>query len=341
MKCIYCLEDKQSNYFKNREHVLPESFGSFKNNFTLKNMVCDVCNVFLGNNIEIYLARDTFEGGTLRYETNVKNPSKFKSIGKKGQLKIKILEGIYKGVYVYRDYSDENGTILIKPYSQIGFLQSSGDYKYYLLDETPQKSDLKQNEYNLKDIIPIRVLACDPNHAKKILNEKGFNIVNLNDIEVTNDISNNFLCTCEVEREIDDIVFRAAAKIGFNYLGYWEGTDFVCHNLFDPIRNYIRWGEKTDIPLRGMQKGPFFSDEKCANRKRLGHIITINWESNERSLVVRISLFNLMIYFIRLAKDESGKFKNIKRGHFFNIQGRNILEMKYGWGIGYDDKPEL
>lgn len=48
MKCIYCLEDKQSNYFKNREHVLPESFGSFKNNFTLKNMVCDVCNVFLG-----------------------------------------------------------------------------------------------------------------------------------------------------------------------------------------------------------------------------------------------------------------------------------------------------
>lgn len=75
-------------------------------------MVCDVCNDFFGKNIEIHLARDTFEGGTLRYETNVKNPSDFKSIGKKGQLNIKISEGKYKGIYVYRDYSDRDGKIL-------------------------------------------------------------------------------------------------------------------------------------------------------------------------------------------------------------------------------------
>ena len=327
MKCIYCLKDKESCFFKSREHVLPESFGSFRNNFTLKTMVCDVCNDFFGKNIEIHLARDTFEGGTLRYETNVKNPSDFKSIGKKGQLNIKISEGKYKGIYVYRDYSDRDGKILIKPCPQIGFLRICGDYEYYLLDKIPDKHKLNQNEYNLKDIISIRILACNPNHAKKLLNEKGFTIINLVDAGYPNDFNDKFLC--EVERDVDVVIFRAIAKIGFNYLAYWEGTDFVIHNSFDLIRNYIMRGEKSDIPLRGMQKGPFFSDEKCSNKKRLGHIIAINWESNERSLIAQISLFNLMIYFIRLAKDASGKYKHIKKGHFFNIKDRNILEMGY------------
>lgn len=171
------------------------------------------------------------------------------------------------------------------------------------------------------------MFACDPNYAKKILNEKGFVIENFRDIEVPNEFNDKFLC--EVERDVDDVIFRAMAKIGFNYLAYWEGTDFVIQNSFDPIRKYIRWGEKPDIPLRGMQRGPFFSGERCSNKKRLGHIIDINWESNERSLIARISLFNLMIYFIRLAKDDSGKYKHIKKSHFFNIKDRNILEMGY------------
>ena len=334
MKCIYCLEDKRSNLFT-RDHVLPESFGSFEKNFTLINTVCGVCNEFFGKGIETYLARDTFEGGTLRYETNVKNLSEFKSIGKKGQLNIKISEGKCKGIYVYRDYSDRDGKILIKPCPQIGFLRICGDYEYYLLDKIQDKHKLNQNEYNLKDIISIRILACNPNHAKKLLNEKGFTIINLVDAGYPNDFNDKFLC--EIERDVDDVIFRAIAKIGFNYLAYWEGIDFVIQSSFDPIRKYIRWGEKPDIPLKGVQKGPFFSDEKYSNKKRSGHIIAINWESNERSLVARISLINFMPYIIRLAKDDYGKYKHVKRGHFFNIKDRNILEMKYEQGIGYDD----
>ncbi|HAB54090.1 MAG TPA: hypothetical protein DCE80_18240 [Ignavibacteriales bacterium] len=327
MKCIYCLEDKRSNLFT-RDHVLPESFGSFEKNFTLINTVCGVCNEFFGKGIETYLARDTFEGGTLRYETNVKNLSEFKSMGKKGQLKIKILKGKYKGAYVYTNDSNKDGGVLITPCPQIGFLKSCGDYEYYLLDKIPHKHNLNQSEYNLKDIRSIKVLACDPDDAKKILNEKGFVIENFRDIEIPNDFNDKFLC--EVERDVDDTVFRAIAKIGFNYLAYWEGTDFVIQSSFDPIRKYIRCGKKPDIPLRGMQKGPFFSDEKYSSKKRLGHIIAINWESNERSLVARISLFNFMTYIIRLAKDDYGKYKHIKRGHFFNVKGRNILEMGLG-----------
>ena len=62
MKCIYCLEDKPETSYKKVEHVIPQSFGVFKNNFTLNKVVCDDCNNYFGDNLEIDLARDTYEG---------------------------------------------------------------------------------------------------------------------------------------------------------------------------------------------------------------------------------------------------------------------------------------
>ncbi len=72
--CVYCLENKPISFFKKAEHVLPQSFGLFKNNFTLRKIVCDQRNEYFGNNLEIVLARDTYEGG-LRFETNIKEPN--------------------------------------------------------------------------------------------------------------------------------------------------------------------------------------------------------------------------------------------------------------------------
>lgn len=40
MRCIYCLEDKEAPFFQKAEHVLPQSFGKFEQNFTLRDMVC-------------------------------------------------------------------------------------------------------------------------------------------------------------------------------------------------------------------------------------------------------------------------------------------------------------
>ena len=70
-KCIYCLEKKSHRNFTKREHVIPESFGGFINNFTLINIVCDECNLFFGQKLELHLARDTFEGSTLRYQYDI------------------------------------------------------------------------------------------------------------------------------------------------------------------------------------------------------------------------------------------------------------------------------
>ena len=148
MKCIYCVEDKPLSSFTKIEHVIPQSFGLFKNNFTLRNIVCDDCNQYFGNHLEIAMARDTFEGAS-RFEFNLKSADEFKSLGKRSRMIIKIAEGECKGVYAYREYSQEQNKIIIKPVPQIGFLKNeSAGYEYFLLDQIPLKSYLDENEFD-------------------------------------------------------------------------------------------------------------------------------------------------------------------------------------------------
>jgi hypothetical protein len=53
MKCIYCKVEKDAKYFTKVEHVIPQSFGHFENNLTLRNVVCDDCNQYFGDNLEL------------------------------------------------------------------------------------------------------------------------------------------------------------------------------------------------------------------------------------------------------------------------------------------------
>ena len=123
MKCVYCVEDKPLSSFTKVEHVMPQSFGLFTNNFTLVNIVCDDCNQYFGDNLEIVMARDTFEGAS-RFKFDLKTPKEFKSLGKQSRMRIKIAEGECKGAYAYREYSKEQDKIVIKPVPQIGFLKN-------------------------------------------------------------------------------------------------------------------------------------------------------------------------------------------------------------------------
>ena len=60
-RCIYCLCYEPDAAFNKKEHVMPQAFGKFEQNFTLQ-VVCDQCNQLFGNELEIYLARGTLEG---------------------------------------------------------------------------------------------------------------------------------------------------------------------------------------------------------------------------------------------------------------------------------------
>lgn len=326
MKCIYCLEDKPGIFFKKTEHVLPQSFGKFKNNFTLNKTVCDTCNQYFGDNLELHLGRETMEG-MKRFDHNLKKAAEFKPSGKKGRLSIKVGEGPIKGAYAYREYSEVECGIVLKPAAQVGFKKPVGnEYDYFLLEDIPEKEYLHKN-YNLKVLKSIVVLGCAFEDAQKCLAEKEIFFHKDGD-GCPSDYNSDM--GCEVTGTIDQIIYRAIAKIAFNYFVYWAGSDIVMDASFNPIREYIRYGKKTTFPVVLILEKAILGDEPVEGKRRLGHLLTIDWSKNKLSLVSQVSLFNLMTYSVLIAKDFEDKTFNLRKGNFFNVANQEIMELSPG-----------
>lgn len=328
-KCIYCLSNKNISSFSKTEHVIPQSFGKFKdNNLTLNRLVCDDCNLYFSKHLELYLGRDTYEGSVLRYQFNIKNDDEFKTLGKRSKLIEKINEGDFKGTFATREYSKKENKIKLKPLPQIGFLNAgNNNYTYYLLDNIPDKKQLENEHFDLKKPAAIKVISLDSSIANKILQDKGLGFVKKGTFRMQK--GENDKIEMEVSGTIDDTIFRAIAKISFNYLAYWnQDVDFLLHKDFDTIRNFILHGDKPSYDLFRVDQGSILGDESVNGKVRLlGHIITVNWAKDNSSIISKVSLFNWITYSICLAKYYTAAYRNIKKGHFFNLADMRILEL--------------
>lgn len=69
-------------------------------------------------------------------------------------------------------------------------------------------------------------------------------IVNQNIFDDTNPEHREVRIKVEQILEFDDSYFRVCAKVIFNYVAFIKGQDFILHNCFDPIRNWILNGGK-------------------------------------------------------------------------------------------------
>lgn len=324
IECIYCREGKSHSAYAKVEHVMPQAFGRFQNNFTLLRLVCDACNQWFGDNLDLALARDTFEGQS-RVDFGIIDAEEFKPAGRGSRIRVKIAEGELAGAYAYRDYSVTDGCVTLKPVPQVAFrIKKSGQYVYFPIDQLPERHELE-------------ALGLDMKHPEAI---KAFNV----DVaQLSNELARRglpFRCTgsgvpaadaspllCEVEGLIDLLIHRGAAKIAFNYLACWKGGEFVRQGCFDQIRKFVRYGDRPSYPLVIAKDEPILADEDVEGRRRLGHLVTINWASDGVSIVAQVSLCNWLKYSICLARDYRGERREIARGHFFNLGDGTILQL--------------
>lgn len=100
MKCIICLEEKESESF-GEEHVIPEAIGG---DYIINN-VCNLCNSVLGQKVDIKIINE-FASVCLRHDEDIR--------GKSGSLPI-IFPGTFNNKLdekeKYRLEHDENGKI--------------------------------------------------------------------------------------------------------------------------------------------------------------------------------------------------------------------------------------
>lgn len=319
------MEVNPESYFTKSEHVVPKSFGAFQDNLTLLKTVCDKCNQWFGDNLEIALGRDTYEG-ELRFEYGLKSHGEFKSLGKKSRLLVRVEEGAFKGAHAYREYSESPGEIVLKPIPQVGF-RKMGDsvYEYYLLDDLPAKQYFDDNGYELNQPGSIRIIPSTCQELfEKALSEKGFTFKPYQVVDPEH-LDHDWLC--KVEGTIDDTILRAVAKICFNYLSYWQGPEFMLDAGFDVMRRYIRYGGESQYPFIKIRQKPILADESVAGKRRSGHLITVDWAADKQSVVAQISLFNSLTYSICLARGFSGEHRVIRKGHFFDPHNQQIFEL--------------
>jgi hypothetical protein len=323
-RCIYCQEGHPAERYTKAEHVMPQSFGRFRDNFTLRGVVCDACNQHFGNSLELYLGRDTMEG-QMRFRHGLKSAEEFKSVGDESRLIVQSTEGKFSGCYMQRYYSHEKHDITVRPLPQVGFmLTSPPGYVYFLLDAVPTQAELDERGFDRAHARPIVALEIEPGELKKRLAERGIEFNHGGELTPDFDLPT---IGCEVEATVDHIIFRAVAKIAFNYLAFWEGAEFMLHEAFDPMRRYIRRGEVPTQKLMHMDEMPILADEAVEGSRRLGHLVTANWTDDGDSIVAQVSLFNWMTYRVCLAPDFAGPRPNLTRGHFFNVPGQEILEL--------------
>jgi hypothetical protein len=322
-RCIYCQETKPEEGFRRKEHVIPQSFGRFRDNLTLT-IVCDECNQYFGDNLELSLARDTFEGHS-RFEHGVKDADQFRPFGKSSRIVIRMTEGPFAGAYAYREYNAQEDRIVLEPLPQIGFRSRNTDtYGYFLLDEIPGRSELVERGFDTSKPDSIRSLALAVEEVQRQLEAKGIGFEYGGEV-VSRERAKSMLC--EVEGQIDGAIFRAIAKIAFNYLAYWQGEVFVGGAPFDAARRFIRYGTQAGYQLVLIRQEAILEDEPVEGRRRLGHLITVNWAGDNVSILGQVSLFNWITYRVSLARDVQGERRDIAKGSFFNVANGEILEL--------------
>jgi len=234
-----------------------------------------------------------------------------------------------KGPIVIRNILTKPKGFSYIPHLKLVFLKNDVR-EYYLLDEIPDKDYLLQN-FNIQDPQAVAYIGCDTATVDKILRDKGITIKSWEepDLSTINDTSSKEIVDvyCDVEGTIDDTLMRAVAKIGFNYLAYFQGPDFVLHKDFDVIRKFILTGEKVSYPLINIVEDSILGDEPIQGKRRTGHILTVNWAGDGVSILGQVSLMNWMKYKICLARNFSGEHRDIKKGHFFNFPAKIILPL--------------
>jgi hypothetical protein len=323
MKCIYCLEDKQSKDDFNKEHVLQESFGKFRSALTLTGEVCRACNQYFGDDIDRILSRDSFEA-FLRLRHGIKPSKEYADIPYK-RLTITIPEG--QGDWTGVKVAYQPPSVHLLP--QVGFLrQNTRDNVYFTLPEI-EKGLVLDNVYVAKGS-KVKIVANTKEEYDKLITllkkknisletEKEFSSVKLDEGELR----------VIVQVYIDHIIVRGIAKIGFNYMAKMCGAAFAWNEDFNTIRQFIRYNELPPGELRETiepSNRPLLADDDV-NRRRFGHILYLEWDITRKHVLARVSLFNSILWTIMLAKNFSGIFREIKSCHIYDIQNRVVKQL--------------
>src|SRR5579863_3867571 len=300
--CIYCQREGQEF---DREHVIPEAFGVFEPiSFILYDTVCKECNNYFGRTLDFALSRDSTEA-LLRFRYGTKPASEAGDLPYR-KLELKIGQpGPWLGATVVLEADATGKAVEPVPVPQAAFRWKGSQDWTFLVERELKPDVLAEYAKPIPGTLEIRVMGpttADHERVLEILKSAGINF--LREGSLMNPITDDGKVLVEISAAVSQTIFRAIAKIAFNYAAHQHGSDFILRSDFDEVRDYIRYGTAPRwsglMPVVVPFPKPIVYDDKPRSRQTNGHLLTFDWHEGQMGFIAQVSLFNTITYRVRV-----------------------------------------
>ncbi len=318
-KCIYCRCESAIRF--PAEHVIPRSFGKFRQNLTI-HCVCGECNNFFSRNLELRFARDTGEG-VIRYRHRLRESPAYGSGVETFTATIKTPGPLF-GAEVRLTASNSESGVGLDWVPQVGFEEEgSGDFHWFTEDRLSPEH-LKGIRFGSK----VLFISANREARERIrarLIELGFQFTGK---QKRDDVAAQTLFDTRVKWLFDSTIRRCVAKIAFNHLAYIaeQNYEFLGREDFDEVRDYIRAGSESDerdariVHISGEPRLGFSSPPPLGG----GHLIVTSWDTTNQAIISQLSIFGALNYTVILASSYKGVWFDIRGGHCFDVTRKEV-----------------
>lgn len=319
--CIYCRTVVRGRV--PREHVIPQAFGKFRNNFVLR-CVCGSCNHYFSEELELFLARDSGEA-LLRLRYGLKSASEAHEL-KRTRVSLRVdLPGPWLGAHIILKADTSGQKVESELVPQVAFRKKpKGEWVWFTEDQLtgPEVVEMYKKDVEIRIVGPSAAaterLRCKLERLGVRFKQQG-----VLDQPIT-DAGN---IQAQMLYRIDEVIFRGIGKIAFNYLAHAQSPRFALEKDFDPIRKYVRYSCKSSWPQVIASTRPILSGDTQLWRQTNGHLIVLDWNKSGKGIVAQVSLFNSITYHVLLCQDYSGLWRPLQSGHHFDIETREISSL--------------
>jgi hypothetical protein len=312
--CIYC---RSTATREKREHVMSQALGTFEQNWVIDS-VCDQCNKYFADNLELILGRDSIEG-FLRVEVGVKPIEAIdKFINQRSTFYLQE-HGPFAGIRVVMRATPEGMVPDALP--QVALRAEGLEWRFYRERELTAEAVTRLNGATGEIRIIGRHGTDDLAALVRRLGEIGLPFVEHERL-MDQPLSVSQSVRVLHEFSVDSTLRRAAAKICFNYLAHVIGEEEARSPDFDVIRRFVRYGDELEKLVSVQDWSPLVGPVAATSR---AHVCGFQWEPNRQELVGIVTLFNRMTYGIRLSSAlERSAMRSI---HAFDPITRRIFDL--------------
>lgn len=286
--------------------------------------VCKNCNGEFGKTIERYLAGDSIEG-LWRLQ---KIGSRSKKHIVQTRIKINVPDenkfGDFRGAIVYFDFAKKDSLLLP---SQILTEDDFGNRKFFLIADI-EKEEIKDElfKYKNRGFSIIRQNADDEKAAIQKLKQIGIDFKPIREVKLPEGaLEDDGTLKLIVEGVMDNVIFRAIAKIAFNYVAKVKGPELALNSRFDAVREYIKTGIKTNFKIVEIKQGHILDDETNNKYFFEGHIFIVQTKGNR--IIGKVSLSNTFAFYYVVNLGKLNVLYDLKSGHAYSLNKDRIIEL--------------